>query len=305
MLDLPVTEQPNPVAVGLDTKTTLGILNIMNAEDQKVPLAVASQLETIARLVDAFVRAYEAGGRVFYVGAGTSGRLGVLDAVECMPTFGIPAGRVEAILAGGIGAFFRSWEGLEDDEAAGQAVVIEKEMGREDLVIGITASGETPFVLGCAAAAKKRGCTTGAITCSPASTISRLVDIPVVVVVGPEVVAGSTRLKAGTAQKLVLNMVSTTAAIRLGKVYDRFMVDLQATNRKLRERAARILMAITGEDEAVVEVVLQDANYQVKTALLMLLGRVSCQTARELLQSHGGYVRKALEALGIGGEDAC
>ncbi len=296
-----VTEQRNPKSRDLDKKSIAEILRIMSEEDKSVAEAVSHELEAIERVVHAFVKTYERGGRVFYVGAGTSGRLGVLDAAELPPTFGIPPERVQGIMAGGLEAFFRADESLEDDREAGRIVVWEKQMNERDLVIGLTASGETPFVLGCLEEAKRRGITTVGVTNNPNSTITREVDIAVIVVVGPEVIAGSTRLKAGTAQKLVLNMISTTAMIKLGKVYDNLMVDVQANNQKLRRRAESILRELTGADPERIRTALAEAGYEVKPALLMLKADIPYSEAKRLLEKHRGFVREALRELGVEG----
>jgi N-acetylmuramic acid 6-phosphate etherase len=296
-----VTEQRNPKSRDLDKKSVAEILRIMNEEDKSVAEAVSHELEAIERVVHAFVKTYERGGRIFYVGAGTSGRIGVLDAAELPPTFGIPPERVQGIMAGGLEAFFRADESLEDDREAGRIVVREKQMNERDLVIGLTASGETPFVLGCLEEAKRRGITTVGVTNNPNSTITREVDIAVIVVVGPEVIAGSTRLKAGTAQKLVLNMISTTAMIKLGKVYDNLMVDVQANNQKLRRRAESILSELTGADPERIRTALAEAGYEVKPALLMLKANIPYPEAKRLLGKHRGFVREALRELGAEG----
>ncbi|HDJ30267.1 MAG TPA: N-acetylmuramic acid 6-phosphate etherase, partial [Candidatus Acetothermia bacterium] len=229
----------------------------------------------------------------------TSGRLGVVDAVECPPTFGVPPERIQGILAGGMNAFFKAEESYEDDRDGGRRLIEERTMSEKDLIVGISASGETPFVLGLIEAAKQRSIKTVGITNNPQSTLARLVEIPIVVVVGPEVIAGSTRMKAGTAQKLVLNMLSTTAMVKLGKVYDHFMIDLQASNSKLRRRAEEMVRTLTGEDPKLVKQTLTQANYAVKPALIMLKGKVSYEKAKKLLERHHGVVREALKDLGI------
>jgi len=294
-----ITEQRNPKSRDLDKKSIAEILRIMNEEDRSVAEAVGCELEAIERVVHAFVKTYKRGGRIFYVGAGTSGRIGVLDAAELPPTFGIPPDRVQGIMAGGLEAFFRANESLEDDREAGRRVVREKEMDERDLVIGLTASGETPFVLGCLEEAKQRGATTVGITNNPNSSITQEADIVVVVVVGPEVIAGSTRLKGGTAQKLVLNMISTAAMVKLGKVYDNLMIDVQANNQKLRRRAETILKELTGADLNRIRTTLAEASYEVKPALLMLKANIPYPEAKRLLKKHRGFVREALRELGI------
>ncbi len=294
-----ITEQRNPRSRDLDKRPVAEILRIMNEEDRGIAEAISRELNAIERVVDAFVEAYGRGGRIFYVGTGTSGRIGILDAAELPPTFGIPPERVQGIIAGGIEAFFRADESLEDDREAGRRVVQEKRMDERDLVIGLTASGETPFVLGCIEEAKRHGITTAGITNNPNSAVTREVDIAVIVVVGPEVIAGSTRLKAGTAQKMVLNMISTAAMVKLGKVYDNLMIDVQANNTKLKRRAEAILKELTGADPDRIRAVLAEAGYGVKPALLMLKAGISYHEAKRLLEKHRGFVRGALRELGI------
>ena len=298
-----IAERPNPKSSGLDTKPIREILEIINDEDQEVPEAVRAVIDQIEMCVEVYIGCYRRGGRIFYVGAGTSGRLGVLDAAECPPTFGVPAHRIQGVLAGGLDAFSVADENWEDDRAGGAQLTEEKRMGRSDFVIGITASGETPYVLGCIEAAKRKGARTAAVTTNPASTIVRLVDIAITPDVGPEVLAGSTRMKAGTAQKLILNMISTTAMVQLGKTYDNLMIDLQASNQKLRQRAERILQDLTNEDTRKIKRVLSESNYEVKIALLVLKGKVSTQEAEKLLRKHNGYVRKALMEVEMNGRD--
>ena len=294
-----ITESRNPASRGLDNKPVEEILHIINAEDKKVPEAVGQAIDQIALAVEAFIASYRRGGRIFYVGAGTSGRLAIIDAVECPPTFGVPPERIQGILAGGMNAFFKAEESYEDDRDGGRRLVEERKMSEKDLIVGISASGETPFVLGVIEAAKQRNIKTVGITNNPQSTLARLVEIPIVVVVGPEVIAGSTRLKAGTAQKMVLNMISTTAMIKLGKVYDNLMIDVQANNRKLRRRAETILKELTGADLDRIRTVLAEAGYEVKPALLMLKADIPYREAKRLLEKHRGFVREALRELGI------
>jgi len=292
-----MTERQNERSSGLDQKSIGQILTLINREDRQVALAVSQALDQIERAVEAFVDAYAKGGRIFYIGAGTSGRLGVLDAVECPPTFSTSPERIQGILAGGADAFYEAVEGQEDDSNSGRRLVVEKKMTENDLVIGIAASGQTPFVLGSVEAAKEHQITTVGITSNPASTLVAEVDIPIVAAVGPEVVAGSTRLKAGTAQKMILNMLSTTAMVKLGKVYDNYMVDVKATNTKLRRRAVNVLRNLVHKPEEEIESALERSNYEVKTALLMLKADISFETASALLKRHRGFVNRALDAL--------
>lgn len=297
----PPTEERNPGSLGLDRRSIKEILQIMNLEDRKVAEAVGRELDQIERAVQAFIESYKKGGRIFYVGTGTSGRLGVLDSVECPPTFGVAPERIQGLLAGGEQAFSRAVESEEDNRAAGERLVEERGMTEKDLVVGISASGETPFVIGCVEAAKRIGIVTVGIANNPHCTLARLVDIPIIPVVGPEVIAGSTRLKAGTAQKMVLNMLSTAAMVKLGKVYDNLMIDMRATNRKLRGRAEEILRSLTGEDLRKIREALAEANYEVKPALVMLKRGASYRRAKELLEKHEGLVREALRELDLEG----
>lgn len=264
------TEALHPESRGLHARSALEIVQLINAEDAKVAEAVRAELPTIARIVDLVAERLAHGGRLFYVGAGTSGRLGVLDASECPPTFGVDANTVQGVIAGGHEALVRSVEGAEDDaDAAG------KELARRgcrpgDVVIGISASGRTPYVIGALRWARARAIATAAVSCNRPAEQDEFADLHVNVVVGPEVVAGSTRMKAGTAQKMVLNMISTGAMIRLGRVRDGHMVHLQASNRKLRERATRIVMEATGADRERAEAALERAGHNVQAALDML-----------------------------------
>ncbi len=278
----------------IDILPTIDILRIINAEDQTVPHAVAEELPYIARAVDLVTQAFKQGGRLFYVGAGTSGRLGILDASECPPTFGTPPEMVQGIMAGGPKAVFQSQEGAEDLAANGEEAVRAADVTSKDVVCGIAASRRTPFVVGAVAEARRKGAQTLYVTCNPRSEFNLEVDVAICVVVGPEVVMGSTRMKSGTAQKLVLNMITTASMIRLGKVYQNMMVDLQMTAEKLVERSRRTVMAVTGMDYAAATHVLEAAGGHVKTALVMILGNVSRQEAVRRLDSAGGFVRGAL-----------
>jgi len=293
-----LTEQNNAHASGLDQKPVSEILRIINAEDQRVPETVGRALDQIEPAVEAFVDAFRRGGRVFYGGAGTSGRLGVLDAAECPPTFGVAPARVQGVLAGGQEAFFEASEGAEDDRDAGHALLEERAIEPPDLLVGIAASGETPFVLGAVEGARACGVRTVGICNNPEGALARLAELPIVAAVGPEVVAGSTRMKAGTAQKLILNMLSTTAMVKLGKVYDGYMVDVKASNHKLRRRAAAILHALTGATDGAITEALAQTGYEVKPALLMLKGGIPRARAVALLEEHHGMIRAALRALG-------
>jgi N-acetylmuramic acid 6-phosphate etherase len=297
--DLP-TESVNQDAVEIDAMSSGEIIRLMNREDAKVASAVAAELDAIAEVVDAIVDRLQRDGRLVYVGAGTSGRLGVIDAAECRPTFGIPPGQVVALMAGGPEAMFEAAEAAEDDEDQGKAEIIGLEVGPDDVVVAITASGRTPFVLGAATEARRRGAYTVGLSCNRTSPLSHKVDIQIAVVVGPEVIAGSTRLKAGTAQKMVLNMLSTASMVRLGKVFGNLMVDAQPTNAKLRQRAIRILQEAAGVDAEVARCTLEMSGYETKVALVMLLADVEADEARRRLAAVDGFVRRAVV---IGEED--
>ncbi len=289
------TEQRNPRSRGLDLKSTREILRIINREDARVPRAVARELPRIARAVDAIARALGRGGRLIYVGAGTSGRLAMLDAAECPPTFGISPRVVQAVVAGGRQALVRSVEGAEDSAGQGARDVAARRVTRKDVVVGLAASGSTPYVLGALAYARRRGATTIGVTSNRRSALTRVAHIVIAPEVGPEVLAGSTRMKAGTAQKLVLNMLSTAAMIRAGRVYDNWMIGVALTNRKLRERGLRILTEATGATVEEAARALRQAGHDLRAAFLMLETGTSAAKARPRLRWAGGNVRKALD----------
>lgn len=291
---LPTTEQRNPATLDIDRRSTVELLQIMNAEDATVPAAVAEALPQIARAVDRIVERWRCGGRLLYIGAGTSGRLGVLDASECPSTFSSPPEMVQAFIAGGDRALRRSVEGAEDRPEAGAADLQRACVGPDDVVVGIAASGTTPYVRGALAEARRRAATTISITCNRSAPLSALADIPIEVDVGPELIAGSTRLKAGTAQKLVLNMLTTAAMVRAGKVYGNLMVDLNPTNAKLRRRARRIVAAVAGVDEAEAAGVLAAAGGKTKVAILMARTGLAAEEAKEQLEQVKGVLRVAL-----------
>lgn len=288
------TEQRNPRTKGLDRKSTREILRELNREDARVPGAVAQEIPAIARAVEAAVRALRHGGRLIYVGAGTSGRLGVLDASEIPPTFGVSPRLVQGVIAGGRGALVRAIEGAEDSAALGKRDIAANKITRPDVVVGLTASGSTPYVLGALESARKRGATTVAVTCNRRSPVARVAGIVIAPDVGAEAIAGSTRMRAGTAQKLVLNMLSTTVMVRLGHVYDNWMINVARTNRKLRGRAERILAEATGADVATVRQALRQAGHDLRVALVMLKKDVDARDAQRRLRSAGGNVRAAL-----------
>ncbi len=288
------TEQRNPHSARIDTASVSEILEVISTEDHLVPVAVRRELPYVAQAVEVIVDAFRQGGRLFYVGAGTSGRLGVLDASECPPTFGTPPEMVQGLIAGGREAVFRSQEGAEDREEDGVRDVQAAGVRPPDVVCGIAASRRTPYVVGAVRHARVLGCRTLFVTCNPRSEFDLEVDVAICPVVGPEVVMGSTRMKSGTAQKLVLNMLTTASMIRLGKVYTNMMVDLQMTSQKLVERSKRTLMTVTGLDYEAASAALEAAGGHVKTALVMILATVSADEARTRLARAQGFVRLAI-----------
>jgi len=288
------TESINPRTVAFDRSSTLSVLKMINREDHLVAPAVRRQLPAIARAVDLVVASIEAGGRVFYVGAGTSGRMGVLDAAECPPTFGTPPHLFQGIMAGGRDAVFRAKEGVEDRTGEARRALARKGVGPEDVVIGLAACRRTPFVLAALEKARGIGASTVYVTCNPEpSGIDA--DVVIAVDVGPEAVMGSTRMKCGTAEKMVLNMISTASMVRLGKVYRNMMVDLMATSEKLRQRSVRVIMLATECSYEDAAKTLKRAGGSVKTAIVMVLKGVRKREAVRLLDRAGGFVRKALE----------
>jgi len=293
-MKLTLTEERNPLTTDIDTLPTLDMLSLINAEDQKVALAVRDELPYIAAAVESITARIQRGGRLIYIGAGTSGRLGVLDASECPPTFGTPPELVVGLIAGGLAALTEAVEGAEDDREGGAGEIAELDVNENDCVIGIAASGRTPYAIGSLQEAKKRGALTISIVCNRPSPLGELAEISIAPVVGPEVVSGSTRLKAGTAQKMVLNMISTAVMIRLGKTYSNLMVDVQPTNVKLRQRARRIVAEATGLDVQQAADILSACDGEVKTAIVATLAGVSPELARRRLRETNGYVRKAI-----------
>ena len=288
------TEHRNPASRGLDRLSSKAILRLMNREDRKVAVSVGREIPAIARAVDAIVRSIQKGGRLIYVGAGTSGRLAVLDAAECPPTFGVSPNLVQALIAGGRRAVTGAVEGAEDSIANGASDLRAKKLSRNDVVVGIAASGTTPYVLGALAFARKRRATTVAITSNRSAPIARHAQIVIAPEVGPEIVAGSTRLKAGTSHKMVLNMLSTAAMVRLGHVYENLMIDVVLTNQKLRDRGLRILAEASGEDLSTAEHALRQSGHNVRVALVMLRLRLDAKKARARLSSMKGNLRQAL-----------
>jgi len=289
-----VSETRNPATMGLDEMSTLEMVSCFNREDRKVPEAIEKVLPAIAQAVDLAAAALKAGGRLIYLGAGTSGRLGVLDASECPPTFGVPHGMVIGLIAGGPGALLKAVEGAEDDAALGEADLVALDLTATDMVVGLAASGRTPYVIGALRYARQLGCATAAISCNPDSPIAHEAQVAISPVVGPEALTGSTRLKSGTAQKLVLNMLSTGAMVKLGKVYETLMVDVKATNVKLVDRACRIVVEATGAERSQAEAALPQTGFEVKPAILMILAGIDAQEAQQRLQQHDGYLRAAL-----------
>ncbi len=288
------TEQRNPRSMGIDAASIPEILTIMNEDDHLVPAAVKTELPWIAEAVELVVQAFRSGGRLFYAGAGTSGRLGILDASECPPTFGSPPEMVQGLIAGGLPAVFKSQEGAEDLEESGRKALDEAGVRAGDVVCGIAASRRTPYVIGAVKHARTLGAKTLFVTCTPRSAFNVDVDVAICPVVGPEIVMGSTRLKSGTAQKLVLNMITTAAFIRMGKVYENMMVDLQMTNAKLVERSKRTVMTVTDLDYDGATRVLDAAGGHVKTALVMHLAGVDRAEAERRLAAASGFVRPAV-----------
>ena len=291
-----VTEKRNPNTVDIDSKPIEEILCLINNEDKAIPFAVEKEIPYIGQAVEIIVHAFKQGGRLIYVGAGTSGRLGVLDASECPPTFGTDPEMVQGIIAGGFKALVRAQEGAEDRKADGGVDLMKLNFTAQDVACGIAASRRTPYVVGAIEKAQQIGAKTIYITCTPRKEMNLNVDVAICPVVGPEVIMGSTRMKSGTAQKLVLNMLTTTAMICLGKVYGNMMVDLQMNSKKLEERSKRTVMMATGVDYETAEKVLGQANGHVKTALVMILKGVDREEALERLQLANGFVRGAIES---------
>lgn len=289
------TEERNPRTRGLDKKSTLGILRVLNGEDARVASAVRRQLPKIAQAVDAIVESFRNKGRLFYVGAGTSGRLAVLDAAEWPPTFRTPPKMVQALIAGGSRAVRGAVEGAEDSPKNGARDLAKAGLRRGDVVIGLAASGTTPYVLGALQFAKKRGAVTVGITSNPQSSLAHAVDIAIAPETGQEAIAGSTRLKAGTAQKMVLNLLSTASMVRLGRVYENWMVYVALTNQKLRHRGTRILEEASGAGVSNAQRALRQAQHDLPVALVMLKTGSNVRDARWRLQQSGGNVRQALE----------
>ena len=290
-----ITEQRNPRTLTIDNKTTIEIIDSINGEDARVFTAVHREREHIARAVDLIVDALKEGGRLIYVGAGTSGRLGILDASECPPTFGTDPNMIIGIIAGGEKAMFQAVEGAEDSSDNGARDIQQKEVNNRDIVVGITTGGTTPYVIGALLEAKKRNARTIFFCCNPETTPNFEVDVTIRPIVGPEVITGSTRMKAGTVTKLVLNMLTTTAMIKTGKVYENLMVDLRATNVKLTDRALRIIVTVTGISRNEAKKVLDAAYGNAKVAIVMQKLGLDYAEAKKRLDENGGFTRKVLQ----------
>ncbi|WP_246050172.1 N-acetylmuramic acid 6-phosphate etherase [Aquibacillus sediminis] len=289
------TEKRNKRTMQMDQLSTIEVLQTINQEDKKVAAAVEAVLPQVEIAVDHIYQSLRQGGRLFYIGAGTSGRLGVLDASECPPTFMTDPELVQTVMAGGIEAFTNAIENSEDNEKQGANDLKEKSITDKDVVIGITASGRTPYPIGALKYAQRIGAYTVGLSCNENAQISQWANCPIEVVVGPEVLTGSTRMKAGTAHKMVLNMISTTVMVKLGKVYENLMVDLHASNHKLRERAKRIIMEITNVSYSKAGEMLERANKEVKPAIVMIEAGVSLDEARKAIEASNGYVRNAIQ----------
>ena len=290
-----ITEQRNPNSMHVDSLSALEIVQLMNDEDKQVPLAIEKCLPQIAQAVECIVAAFQQGGRLVYIGAGTSGRLGVLDASECPPTFGVSPEMVKGIIAGGERALRHPIEGAEDSKAQAVVDLQTIQFSSKDVLVGIAASGRTPYVIGALEYAKRLGSVTVSIASNPNSAMANIVDIAIDTVVGPEVLTGSSRLKSGTAQKLVLNMLTTASMILMGKCYQNLMVDVQASNEKLKARAIRIVMQATDCDKAIAEETLKQADQNAKLAIMMILSGLDRAQAEALLEKHQGKLQLALK----------
>ena len=290
-----ITEQRNPNSMHVDSLSALEIVQLMNEEDKQVPLAIEKCLPQIAQAVECIVAAFQQGGRLVYIGAGTSGRLGVLDASECPPTFGVSPEMVKGIIAGGERALRHPIEGAEDSKSQAVVDLQTIQFSSKDVLVGIAASGRTPYVIGALEYAKSLGSVTVSIASNPNSAMANIVDIAIDTVVGPEVLTGSSRLKSGTAQKLVLNMLTTASMILMGKCYQNLMVDVQASNEKLKARAIRIVMQATDCDKALAEETLKQADQNAKLAIMMILSGLDRAQAEALLEKHQGKLQLALK----------
>ena len=291
------TESRNEDTLNIDKVSTLDMVKIINNEDKKVAAAVEAELPKIAEAIDEIVKGMHKGGRLIYIGAGTSGRLGILDASECPPTYGVSEDLVQGVIAGGKEAIFRAKEGAEDSKELAVEDLKNRNLNENDVVVGLAASGRTPYVIGGLEYANEIGAVTVSITCNKDSEVSKVAKISIAPVVGPEVVTGSTRLKSGTAQKLVLNMLSTGAMIKLGKVYGNLMVDVRATNEKLVERAKKIVCEATGVEREKAEDILKEADFDVKLSIFMILSELNKDEAKKILDTNKGYIAEALKSI--------
>ncbi|MCG1027258.1 N-acetylmuramic acid 6-phosphate etherase [Virgibacillus halodenitrificans] len=289
------TEKRNQHTAHIDTMSTKEILNVINKEDMTVAQRVQQVLPQVEKVVDAVSHALSRGGKLFYVGAGTSGRIGIMDAVECPPTFSTSPELVQAVMAGGTGAFVQAVEGAEDEEERGIEDLEKRNITDLDVVIGIAASGRTPYVIGALKHAKKVGAVTVSLSSNLDSAISKFASIPIEVETGPEVLTGSTRMKAATAHKMMLNMITTTSMIKIGKVYENLMVDVKVSNKKLKDRAISIVSTITNVAEEKATEILEITNFEVKPAIVMLKANVSFEEAQSYISQEGGFVREAIE----------
>lgn len=294
-----MTEARNKETMHIDTMNTIDILSVINKQDQAVPKVIGNSevMNAISKVVDTVVDCLKKGGRLFYTGAGTSGRLGILDAAECVPTFGTSPELVQGLIAGGKKAVTDAVEGAEDSKEEGQKDLEDHELSENDFVLGIAASGTTPYVIGGLDYAKSIGAKTGALSCNQDALISQHADIAIEAVVGPEVVTGSTRMKAGTAEKLILNMISTTSMIKLGKVYGNLMVDVKPTNIKLVDRAQRIIAEATGVSRTEATKYYELSNHQPKVAIVMIIGDCNFEAANDALDKNDGFIAKAVQSL--------
>lgn len=289
------TESRNQDTLNIDKVSTLDMVKMINNEDKKVAVAVEAELPKIAEAIDEIVKRMHKGGRLIYIGAGTSGRLGVLDASECPPTYGVSEDLVQGVIAGGKEAIFRAKEGAEDSKELAVEDLKNKFLNENDIVAGLAASGRTPYVIGGLEYANKIGALTLAVTCNANSEVAKAAKISIAPVVGPEVVTGSTRLKSGTAQKLVLNMLTTGTMIKLGKVYGNLMVDVRATNEKLVERSKRIVCEATGVEREEAENILKETDFDVKLSIFMILSKLNKNEAKKVLDENNGYIAEALK----------
>lgn len=292
-----LTENRNVSTMNIDSVSTMEMLQMINDEDKKVALAVEKEIANIASAVDIIVEKLQSGGRLIYIGAGTSGRIGILDASECPPTYGTDPGLVQALIAGGEEAIVKSIEGAEDDSELGVKNLKSINFNKDDVLLGIAASGRTPYVLGAVEYAKSIGAVSVGLSNNPDSLLNKVAEISICPVTGPEAVTGSTRMKAGTSQKLVLNMISTGVMIKYGKVYENLMVDLKASNDKLIQRCKNIVMEATEVPYEEAEAVLEETKYNCKLAIFMIISKLNKEDAKEILDKNKGYIKKALESI--------